>query len=133
MKSDEEVIAELEKAAEGLLFMSESDYPFETVYWKELPEMSPEFLLSVAGLSNDVPVETVSVDHFFRIATSEESWRSEESRREAKKYQNLVRILKDNLDELKVYRLGSINIPVYIVGRSKTGNWLGISTRVVET
>ena len=133
MKNDGEVVAELERASEGLLFMSEADYPFETVYWKELPEMNPKFLLSAAGLSDDVPVETVSVDHFFRIATSEESWRSENERREAKKYQNLVRILKDNLDELKVYRLGSINIPVYIVGRNKTGSWLGISTRVVET
>jgi hypothetical protein len=133
MKSDKEITEELKQLTEGLLFMSESDYPFETVYWEDLPEISTQFLRGLSGQAEDAPVEIVSVDEFFRVAMSEESWRSEESRQEAKKYRGLVQTLKDNLDELKVYRVGEINIPVYIVGRNKTGNWLGISTRVVET
>jgi len=133
MKSDKEITEELKQLTEGLLFMSESDYPFETVYWEGLPEVSAQFLRAQSGQAEDAPVEIVSVDEFFRIAMSEESWRSEESRQEAKRYRGLAQTLKDNLDELKVYRVGQINIPVYIVGRNKTGNWLGISTRVVET
>ena|SRR5438270_8935754 len=133
MKSDEEVLAELERATVGLLFISESDYPFEIVYWKELQEVSPQLLRSLTGHPESAPVEIVSLDDFFRVAVSEESWRSEESRRDAKKYRNLVRMLKDDLDEVKVYRIGGINISVYIIGRNRTGNWLGVSTRVVET
>ena len=133
MKSDEEVLAELERATVGLLFMSESDYPFETIFWKELPEISPQFLRELTGHSENAPVEIVSLNDFFRLAVSEESWRSEESRRAAVRYRNLVQILKDELDETKVYRVGEVNIPVYIVGRNSTGNWLGVSTRVVET
>jgi Nuclease A inhibitor-like protein len=133
MKSDTEIIEELKQLTAGLLWMSESDYPFETVLWEGLPEISPQFLRSLSGEAEDAPVEIVSVDEFFRVAMSEESWRTEESRQEAKKYRRLVQTLKDNLDELKVYRVGKINIPVYIVGRDKLGNWLGISSRVVET
>lgn len=133
MKSDEEVIEELKKATEGLLFMSESEYPFETVYWKALPEVGEAFLRNQAGLSVDAPVETISLDDFFQVASADASWRSDESRRAAERYRNLTALLKENLDNVKVYKLGSVNMPVYIVGQSKTGNWLGISTRVVET
>lgn len=116
MKSDEEIIEELKQQTKGLLFMSESDYPFETIYWKGLSEISAQYLRSLTGQAEDTPVEIVSVDEFFRNTMFD-----------------LVRTLKDSLDELKVYRVGKINIPVYIIGRSKTGNWLGVSTRVVET
>jgi hypothetical protein len=32
-----------------------------------------------------------------------------------------------------VYRIGEVNMPVYIIGKSSSGSWLGLSTRVVET
>ena len=127
IKSDKEIIEELRRLTEGLLWMSESDYPFETVCWEGLPEISAQFLRSLSGQAEDAPVEITSVDEFFRVVVSEES------RQEAKRYRGLAQTLKDNLDELKVYRVGQINIPVYIIGRNKTGNWLGISSRVVET
>jgi hypothetical protein len=133
MKSDKEIIEELKQLTDGLLWMSESDYPFETFLWEGMPEISPRFLRGLSGQTEDAPVEIVSVDDFFRVALSEESWRAEESRQEARRYQRLVQTLKDNLEEPKVYRVGNINIPVYIVGRNRTGNWLGLSTRVVET
>lgn len=133
MRSDEELLLKIEQAAQGLLFMSESDYPFQTVYWEGVREISPQFLRSLTRNVEATPVEVVSIDEFFRNAMSEENRRTEESRREAKKYRDLAQLLKENLDEIKVYRVGKINIPVYIVGRNKTGNWLGISTRVVET
>jgi hypothetical protein len=44
-----------------------------------------------------------------------------------------LRLLEENLADLKVFRVGVVNIPVYIAGRSASGNWLGVSTRVVET
>jgi hypothetical protein len=64
---------------------------------------------------------------------SEPDWKGAEELAIARRYQALLRLLKENLNDLKVYRVGRINIAVYIIGRSKAGNWLGISTRVVET
>jgi nuclease A inhibitor-like protein len=133
MKSDEEIIEELKRLTDGLLFMSEADYPFEIVYREGQAGMSPEDLRELSGQPDGSPVEVKSVDDFFRVAVSEPAWKGETERAVAKRYQALLRLLKENLDELKVYRVGEINIPVYIVGRAKTGNWLGVSTRVVET
>jgi len=132
-KSDEEILVELKRLTEGLLFMSESDYPFEFVYWKGLREVTPQFLLGLSGQAEDAPVETLSLDEFFGIAVSEESWRAEPGRAEAQRYRALLELLKESLDELKVYKVGRIRMPVYIVGRTGTGNWLGVSTLVVET
>lgn len=132
-KSDEEILAELKRLTEGLLFMSESEYPFEIVYWKGLREVTPKFLLGLSGQAEDAPVETVSPDEFFSVAMSEESWRAAEGRAEAERYRALVELLKESLDELKVYKVGRIRMPVYIAGRTGTQNWLGVSTVVVET
>jgi hypothetical protein len=44
-----------------------------------------------------------------------------------------VSIVKQNLSQLQVYRVGSIDIDAYIVGVTDGGEWAGLSTKVVET
>lgn len=133
MKNDEEIQKQLEQAVAGLLFMSEADYPFEIVSWGARSEMTSDDVRRQAGAAPDAPVQVVSPEKFFGGAMSEPEWKGEDELAAARRYQALVRLLKENLDDLKVYRVGEINIPVYIVGRTPNGNWLGLSTRVVET
>lgn len=134
MKSDTQLIEELERATEGLLFMSESDYPFEIVRPESFSEEeTPRALRRLAGEAEDAPVETRSVEDFFGVAAAEAEWKSAEALETARRYQALLSLLKENLTDVRVYRIGTINIPVYIVGRSSEGNLLGLSTRVVET
>ncbi|HUQ31235.1 MAG TPA: nuclease A inhibitor family protein [Pyrinomonadaceae bacterium] len=133
MKSDEEIIEELKRTTVGLLFMSESDYPFDIFYMEGQTEMSAEYIRELSGEPADSPVEVKTVDEFFRVAISEPDWKGKAELAVAERYQSLLKLLKENLDGLKVYRVGQVNIAVYIVGRAQTGNWLGLSTRVVET
>jgi hypothetical protein len=133
MKDDKVMIEELKGLTEGLLFMSEADYPFETFYREGSTDISPQSLLELSGQPTDSPVEVTSVDKFFRVAVSEPDWKKDQELAVARRYQALLRLLKEELDDVKVYRVGRINIAVYIIGRSRAGNWLGISTRVVET
>ena len=51
----------------------------------------------------------------------------------ARRFRHLLGVLETELADLRVYRVGEISIPVYILGRSPSGSWLGLSTRVVET
>jgi hypothetical protein len=135
MKSDEQVSAELRDATRGLLFMSESDYPFEIVRWKggEEEEASAERLRRLAGLEPTAPVGEQTLADFFRVAAGEQEWKDEAQLQSARRYQRLLKLLEENLTDVRVYRVGTINIGVYVLGRSEEGNWLGISTRVVET
>jgi hypothetical protein len=133
MMSDEEIRQKLEQAAAGLWFMSEADYPFEFVSWGEMNEIAFDYLRKQAGAAPDAPVQIVSPEKFFVTAMSEPKWKGADELAIARRYQALVRLLKENLDDLKVYRVGEINISVYIIGRTRLGNRVGLSTRVVET
>jgi len=133
VKSDDQLIDELREATRGLLFMSESDYPLEVVRWESVAEPAPDFLRGLTGHADSEPVETQSAEEFFRAAASEAEWKGEEELAAARKFQTLLRLLEENLSGVRAFRVGTINMPVYVVGRSPSGAWLGVSTRVVET
>ena len=133
MKSDEQLCEELREATRGLLFMSESDYPFEVVRWEGGEELSPSYLRKVAGQDATANVEERTVADFFRVAAGEQEWKGEAELALAKRYQSLARLLEEKLKEVRVYRVGKRDIGVYVVGLSAEENWLGVSTRVVET
>jgi hypothetical protein len=133
MKTDEQILKELERGIAGLSFMSESDYPFAVVRWDSAHEMTGPYLRGLTGESADAPFEVESLEDFFGPAAAEADWKGAAELETAKSYQALIRLLKDNLEDVRVYKVGKINIPVYIIGRSPAGSWLGISTRVVET
>jgi len=130
--TDEQLLNELRETTRGLTFMSESDYPFEVFNWGAA-EPTQDFLRGLTGEASDVPVETTTAADFFRVAASEAEWKNAEQLTAARKFQTLLRLLEQNLTDLKVFRVGAINIPVYVAGRAASGNWLGVSTRVVET
>ncbi|WP_449415993.1 nuclease A inhibitor family protein [Phormidium nigroviride] len=127
------ITAQLTQASEGLLFPSESDAPFEVVHWKAEGILTPATLLQLTGHSPNSPVTMMSVDEFFATATQTEDWHDEEEKETVRKFQQLVSVLKQNLSQLQVYRVGSIEIDAYIVGVTQNGDWAGLSTQVVET
>lgn len=122
-------MAELRRAAEGLWYMSESDYPLEAVRVEGPDEPSHARLRELAGAGADALVETRSPEEFFRPGAAVRMGESPT----AASFEGVLRALKGNLKEIRVYRIGSVNIPVYVLGRSGAGNWLGLRTRVVET
>jgi hypothetical protein len=130
--TDEQLIEALREATRGLTLMSESDYPFEVFRWGG-EEPSEEFLRGLTGEAAHAPVETRSAADFFRVPASEAEWKNAEQLADARKFQRLMRLLEENLQDLRVYRVGSVNIPVYVTGRTAAGEWVGVSTRVVET
>lgn len=133
MQNDEQLAEELERATAGLSFMSESDYPFQVVRWDAGQAITQTYLRSLTKEPQDAQVSTESLEDFFGPALALPDWKGEAERATVHRYQTLVQYLRDNLEDVKVYKVGRINMPVYIVGRSPTGTWLGLSTRVVET
>ena len=130
--NDARLLDELREATRGLTFMSESDYPFEVFDWGASAP-TPESLRGLAGAGADAEVETRTAEEFFRVAASQPDWKGEGELAAARRFQALLRLLQENLADLTVFRVGTINIPVYVAGRAPSGSWLGVSTRVVET
>jgi hypothetical protein len=121
----------LKQATDGLLMMSESEYPFAIFTW-ESASLNVTTVLEKTGYSQETPVKIVEIDDFFKNSVSEEDWHEDEEKATVKKFQNLVNVLKNNLTGLQVYKIGSKEIDVYILGTTSDGI-AGISTKVIET
>jgi len=126
------IIETLLKATDGLLMPSESEYPFEAFRWVGENELTNQKLLELTSHPADSPVETVALDYLFRNVAHEKEWHDEVQKANVSKFQNLVSTLEKNLTDIKVYRVGTIDIDVYIVGKNE-GELAGLSTKVVET
>jgi Nuclease A inhibitor-like protein len=116
--------------------MSESDYPFEAFIWDidgAANSLTPQQLLQHTRQAPDTPVETLEVDLFFAPTTRVQDWHDESKAKEVRQYQGLVKLLQESLEGVLVYRLGTVEIDIYIVGKTPDGNWAGLSTKAVET
>lgn len=118
MKSDKQVLEELKNASIGLLVMSESDYPFELIQWNGENPITSEYLCSVSERPEGTRIEETDTKRFLG---------------ENERFRKLQAVIESNLEDVKVYKVGAIDIAVYIVGRSREGQWLGVSTRLIQT
>jgi hypothetical protein len=118
LKSDKQILEELKNATIGLLVMSESDYPFELIQWSGETSITPEYLCSISGRPEGTQIEETDTKRFLG---------------ENERFRQLQAVIESNLTDVKVYKVGAIDIPVYIVGRGPEGQWLGVSTRLIQT
>lgn len=130
--NDTELIDRLKQASQGLLWYSESDYPFKTVYWGNVDYIKSK-LLELTDCTPKTKIEVRELDKFFSQATKEQDWYNDEEMAECKRYQELVHLLKTHLTDIKVYRVGEIEVNCYILGQTEQGAIAGLSTMVVET
>jgi Nuclease A inhibitor-like protein len=131
--TNSDILKQLKLVSDGLLFMSESEYPFEVFLWEGAARITPQEVVQRMGHFPDSPTQTISVDNFFSAATTESDWHGDEEKEIVAKFKALVQTIKLNLANPIVYRLGKIEIDVYIIGETPTGDLAGLSTKVVET
>ena len=117
--NDQELINQLQKASFGLLWLSESDYPFNTVYWENVDYINTK-LLQKTNSTDDTTIEIRELDSFFSRVTEEKDWYEEEEMLICKRYQKLVNLLKTHLTDIKVYRIGSCEVNCYILGQTES-------------
>ncbi len=123
-----EIIIQLKQATADLLWLSESDYPFEIVTWAKGIELTPLALFKDAGA-----VESISLTDFFAPALIVEDWYETEELATVDRYKLLLQLIESSLIDLKVFRIGSVEIDVYIVGKTADGDIIGLKTTIVET
>lgn len=132
-EAKDNLLRTLDRACDGLLFMSESDYPFESFYWDFKGTLTPDKVIELAHEIEDSAVKELKLDAFFKNSVAEESWYDSDEIRIARRFQRLVDTLKKSLEEIKVYRVGFAEAEIYIVGTPEFGGYAGLSTHVVQT
>ena len=140
---------QLEKAAKGLTYSSESDFPylfFSLPAWG-ITELTEADFLSVLGLSSTfieeirVPrkkfIEEKPINGFFpSLADLADYYGTTTSDpkviAESKRFRELEAILKRRLKSVKVFRVGDIETHYYVTGIHKN-NAVGLVTVAIET
>lgn len=118
------IVKELNAAAKGLLFPSESDAPIEAFAWPGGDGPPTEVAVRAnAKVSKDTPVKQIALTELTRTIP-------EESRGD---FLPLFGLLAHHLSGTTVFKVGEVNIDVYIVGRTADGQYAGVKTEVVET
>lgn len=119
------VLTELQAAAKGLLFPSETDAPLEAFAWPATGTGPPDeaALRAAAKVDKKIAIERVTLPELARTIPSE-------SRGD---FAPLFAVLAHHLSGTAVFKVGSVNMDVYIVGRTADGQFAGVKTKVVET
>jgi hypothetical protein len=123
--------SEFERLAEGLLFMSETDAPL--TYFELDPERSHQWPPSTAGqflqlIGEDpaVPVENIAPEKFFRdLRPGNEDHENQVAA--------LRRAMTEELKNLCGFRVGKIQIKIFVLGKDDSGKVVGVQTLSVET
>ena len=154
--TDAEIKAEIENAADGLYYMSESDYPFWYVSAPLGPndtEITDVLLREKLGavVDADPDADKPMADLVFM----ERSWQDWKDAGHmcwdpedpdavvlCGKMRNLEQVLESNLDDVRVFYFGGrgedgnvegIGVSIFIVGRSPEGNLVGVRTIAIWT
>jgi hypothetical protein len=127
---------ELERASSGLVYSSESDRPFE-FFSQRYPGKSgapsaADFARLIEAPSEEL-VEVRSLEKFFARHTTTSDPYDGEAQKIRPRYEELVRVISRNLRDVKVYRVGKIEVSCYIAGLDADGNLAGLKTVAVET
>lgn len=122
----------LKNQTQGLLFPSESDFPVEPFSYGE-HEPTLEAVRERQGHAPDVPADEATLGSFFEGLTEVVEGASEDELAFAERFRQLQELLEKNLTDVRVYRLGQVNIEVLVLGRHASGGWMGVRTNVVET
>lgn len=127
-----EIIDLLTKATTDLLWSSESDYPFEIVTWPQETELIPMVLFGDLA-APEQPIETMTLTDLFAPVLTIEDWYEATELAQVDRYTDLLDAIESNLVDPQVFRVGEVEIAIYIVGKTPDGDLVGLKTHVVET
>ena len=125
---------QLARAAQGIVLPSEFDGHFSVVQWPnaEIPK-TPSAFRQLAEIPPQSPVESFDASALISRLGGELSTDGADVKRMRAKFRKLAEFLRGNLNDLRGFRVGNINVELYILGASSDGEVLGLKALGVET
>lgn len=123
----------ISRAAKGLVYISETDSEVFPVTGGQCDSVTAEAVLKLSGAAGNERVEQVSADEFFDRLTKIRDWHGEREKARVRGFAKLSEVLKHELRDLKVFRIGAVQIDIYAVGIDAEGRLAGVMTKAVET
>ncbi len=124
---------QIKKIVEGLYYISETDAEIFPFIGNKAEAVTGEEVSKQTENVADTLVEERDFNKFFARLTEMQEWFGDEETATANKFAELKKLLEDNLRDLKVFKIGKIELDIYIVGLDSESNLMGIKTKAVET
>jgi hypothetical protein len=134
-EDSEPLIQQMTAAVAGLNWLSETDAPFDILCWTDIPQngLTVEQVISQAQLPPETPIEVISLDDFLDPVTQSQPWHRKEDAQIVDQFQGLRVLLEQTLTQIRVYRCGTGELDIYVVGQAQNLGWLVLHTTAVET
>jgi|SRR5882672_3998914 len=119
-----------DQLAEGLLFMSETDAPLD--YYELDPEQSRQWPLSTGGQFLQLIGEPAT--HVEKLAPEKFFVDLRQGNEDSEvQVAALQKAMTGELQNLEGFRVGEIEIQIFVLGQNDSGNVCGLKTLSVET
>ncbi|MCS6906055.1 MAG: nuclease A inhibitor family protein [Bacteroidia bacterium] len=125
---------QLQRLSCDLLLLSETDAPFEII-WFTVEQKDFLAALKREGLiKRQQEVKEVSLWDFFKNYIEPQDWDTEEDKKIRARFSELYSFFSTHLEQSKVFRVGKIEITIFILGFVPgTQVLLGLKSLLVET
>lgn len=127
------LLDEIKKASKDLYYISETDAEITAFDGGKSEAISPKIILDRSKAEKDAKVEERDFDEFFERLTKIEDWFEEDETENANRFAHLRDLLKSNLRDLRVFKVGEVQIKIYAAGLDAEDDLVGIRTEAVET
>ncbi len=152
--TDAQIQDEIEKAADGLTYMSESDYPFMFVSAPLAGETITEEAVreAFASVVDADPDTDKPMAELFSMSSTWAEWKAAEHSCQDKEdpesfaicvqMRNFETVLEANLSDIQIFYFGAngepgsvdgVGVSLFIVGRAPSGNMVGVRTIAIWT
>lgn len=132
-KVGDDLARRIKSLIRDLYYTSETDAEILPFAGDKAESVTKETLLAQTGKPADSAVEEKSFEDFFSRLTELQDWFGDEEKQTAQKFSNLKELLKKELKDIKVFKVGKIEVDVFVVGLDSQGILRGIKTKAVET
>ena len=132
-QKDNKAVEQIKRVAEGLSYISETDAEITPFAGEETEAVTKEEVLKQTKSAVDSPVEERGFAEFFARLTEIQDWFGDEEKKTAQKFVRLKELMEKNLKDLKVFKIGKIQLDIYVVGLNAESKLTGIKTKAVET
>lgn len=127
------LFGQIKELSEGLYYISETDAEILPFAGKKAEAVNKEEILRQIEKENKTSVEEIDFEEFFAPLTEIHDWFGDEEKESAGKFGRLKSFLEKNLKDLRVFKIGTIELEIYLVGLDAENTLTGVKTKAVET
>ena len=119
----------------GLFYPSESDEPIElvTCYLNQVEPLTVSQIRDWLMLPPSARVDEIPESEFWEPVVTEQDWYGDDEKTRTAQFQQLKGAVENELTVRQVFCVGETEIDLYLLGRQRNGERVGLKTMIVQT